>query len=386
MSDIVPASMAMATAARISGSSYAISCAAARSAPIRENLLAEAHPAISTPITPTAEMASTKNNPTSSLAATMSTPNAGPNGRTTRVTITGTTTTAGARENTHRSAALGTMSSFWMNFTPSAISWAHAVLHVGEDLMLGVADDHRGGEEKPQDQPDLDEQDDPGVLHQGLEEVEDGGDHPALTPLPLPRPSPPRATAWPSGSSGRSPSEGGGPRTAPAAGASPAADVPRSRCRTAPRSPARASWLRGTGRGGRGRGAPRRRRSPSPGRGDVARSSRAARPPRGPPPCDPRRRRSPRNRIPGPGRPGASAPARGTGPAPPSPRPRRGPPPRPGGPRRTAPGGAGRPQREAGAPVSLPLHFSRMSSPAIFSWSLMIPCSSASGRGGQPGT
>ena len=36
--------------------------------------------------------------------------------------------------------------------------------------------------------------------------------------------------------------------------------------------------------------------------------------------------------------------------------------------------------------VCLPLHFSLMSSLAIFSWSLMMPCSSASGRGGHPGT
>ena len=37
----------------------------------------------------------------------------------------GTMTTAGASVNTHESAAFGMTSSFWMNFTPSAISCAH---------------------------------------------------------------------------------------------------------------------------------------------------------------------------------------------------------------------------------------------------------------------
>jgi hypothetical protein len=36
--------------------------------------------------------------------------------------------------------------------------------------------------------------------------------------------------------------------------------------------------------------------------------------------------------------------------------------------------------------VSLPLHFSLMLSAAIFSWSFMMPSSTASARGGQPGT
>src|ERR687891_1151840 len=57
--------------------------------------------------------------PTSRLSAQMS----GPNGITTITRIVGTSTTAGASENTHRSAARGITSSFWMNLTPSAISW-----------------------------------------------------------------------------------------------------------------------------------------------------------------------------------------------------------------------------------------------------------------------
>src|SRR5512132_1703570 len=51
--DVVPASMTTAAPASTSGSSYAISWAAARNAPINENLFAEDQPAISTPSTPT---------------------------------------------------------------------------------------------------------------------------------------------------------------------------------------------------------------------------------------------------------------------------------------------------------------------------------------------
>ena len=46
----MPAWMTTPTVARSSGSSYAISCAAARSAPRSANLLALAQPAINTPI------------------------------------------------------------------------------------------------------------------------------------------------------------------------------------------------------------------------------------------------------------------------------------------------------------------------------------------------
>ena len=49
----VPACITIAAAASTSGSSYAMSCAAARSAPISENLFAEDQPAMSTPITET---------------------------------------------------------------------------------------------------------------------------------------------------------------------------------------------------------------------------------------------------------------------------------------------------------------------------------------------
>ena len=46
------------------------------------------------------------------------------NGTTTNSAMYGTSATAGASENTHRSAAAGMMSSFCTNFTPSAISCA----------------------------------------------------------------------------------------------------------------------------------------------------------------------------------------------------------------------------------------------------------------------
>ena len=83
------------------------------------------------------------------------------NGITTNSAMYGTNATAGASENTHRSAAAGMMSSFWMNFTPSAISCAQPWnppglhrseprLHVGEHLVLGVAHPERRREEEDQ--------------------------------------------------------------------------------------------------------------------------------------------------------------------------------------------------------------------------------------------
>jgi hypothetical protein len=61
----VAACITTAAAASTSGSSYAISWAAPRSAPISENLFAEAHPAMSVPITVTDVIAITKKIPTS---------------------------------------------------------------------------------------------------------------------------------------------------------------------------------------------------------------------------------------------------------------------------------------------------------------------------------
>ena len=70
--------------------------------------------------------------------------------------------TAGASEKTLRSAASGTTSSFWMNFTPSATSCAQpwndaglhrpeARLHVREHLVLHVADRERHDQEEHHD-------------------------------------------------------------------------------------------------------------------------------------------------------------------------------------------------------------------------------------------
>src|SRR4029079_8027823 len=109
--DVEAASMTAAAAASTSGSSQAISCAAARNAPISENLFAEAHPAISTPRTPIEDIASTKKMPMSRFSAYR----AVPNGITRSTTRYGTSAPPGAIENPGPSAAAGTMSSFWMN-------------------------------------------------------------------------------------------------------------------------------------------------------------------------------------------------------------------------------------------------------------------------------
>ena len=47
-----------------------------------------------------------------------------PNGTTRKIAMYGTMTTAGASVKTQESAARGMTSSFWMNLTPSAMSWA----------------------------------------------------------------------------------------------------------------------------------------------------------------------------------------------------------------------------------------------------------------------
>ena len=116
----VPACMTIAAAPSTRGSSYAMSCAAARRAPMSENLFAEAHPAMRTPITETDVIAMTKKIPTSRFRMKI----VSEKGITTNNAMYGTSATAGARENTHRSAAAGITSSFWTNLTPSATSCA----------------------------------------------------------------------------------------------------------------------------------------------------------------------------------------------------------------------------------------------------------------------
>lgn len=93
-----------------------------RRPPSRENLLADAQPAISEPSTPTPITASTKKMPASTTWPTA--PSPGPIGIATSTSRYGRRATAGARRKTLRSAPAGTMSSFCANFTPSATSWA----------------------------------------------------------------------------------------------------------------------------------------------------------------------------------------------------------------------------------------------------------------------
>src|SRR5919198_605604 len=125
--DSEPACITIDDAASTSGSSYAISCAAARSAPISENLLAEAQPAISVPITPTELIASTKKMPTSRFSAK----------------------TVGEQ--------------LRPPVEPSRVHRAEPALHVREHLVLHVADAERGHEEEPQDERGLHDEHEPVV-------------------------------------------------------------------------------------------------------------------------------------------------------------------------------------------------------------------------------
>src|SRR3954449_5306126 len=101
----VPAAIAALDAASTNGSSYAISCAAARTPPISAYLLALDQPAMSTPMMPTLTKASATNRPMSRLVALPQLP--GPTGITTRTSRYGRSATNGASSNTRRSAALG---------------------------------------------------------------------------------------------------------------------------------------------------------------------------------------------------------------------------------------------------------------------------------------
>lgn len=93
-----------------------------RRPPRRENLLAEAQPAMSEPRTPTPMTARTKKMPASMTSPTA--PSLGPIGMARRTSRYGRRATAGASWKIRRSAPAGTMSSFCANFTPSATSWA----------------------------------------------------------------------------------------------------------------------------------------------------------------------------------------------------------------------------------------------------------------------
>src|SRR5665647_647923 len=88
--------------------------------PSRAYLLALDQPDINAPSMPTALAASTNSTPAPTSAATT----VGERGMTASATRYGTRATAGASLNTQRSAASGTMSSFWTNLAPSATSCA----------------------------------------------------------------------------------------------------------------------------------------------------------------------------------------------------------------------------------------------------------------------
>ena len=74
---------------------------------------------MSTPMTERDETANAKNTPVSRFSTTRS----GPAGMTTKSRNVEMSTTVGAMAKMARSAWSGMMSSFWMNFTPSPISW-----------------------------------------------------------------------------------------------------------------------------------------------------------------------------------------------------------------------------------------------------------------------
>ena len=82
-SDSVPACITMAAAASTTGARTRSAARPPGGAPISENLFAEDHPAMSTPITETDDIAITKKMPMSRLSAN----NVGLNGSTTRMTM-----------------------------------------------------------------------------------------------------------------------------------------------------------------------------------------------------------------------------------------------------------------------------------------------------------
>ena len=165
--------------------------------------------------------------------------------------------TAGASENTVRSAAAGTMSSFWMNFTPSATSCAQpwkapasigpdARLHVREHLVLDVAHHQRHHQEEDQHHGGLQDQ----RRSRSCGPVVEDGDAAwwrslVLVLLALDGAGPRLGLA---GHQGEVLAQRDGPRTARRAAASRAADGPRSGSRTSRASRARASRRWGTGR------------------------------------------------------------------------------------------------------------------------------------------
>ena len=134
-SERLPAASATEATASTIGSSYDSSWAAARIAPSREYLFADAQPAINVPMIPTPMTASTR----TTLASTVAPTTVGDSGMTASATRYGMSATKGARRNARRSARAGVMSSFCTNFTPSATSWAHRGSHRHTSARAGPA-------------------------------------------------------------------------------------------------------------------------------------------------------------------------------------------------------------------------------------------------------
>ncbi len=117
--------------------------------------MAEAHPAISTPITETEDIAITKKIPTSRFSTKISFEN----GTTTKSAMYGIIATPGASENTHVSAAcrddvllLDELHAVGDELRPSVeparVHRTESRLHVREALVLHVADEERRGQEE----------------------------------------------------------------------------------------------------------------------------------------------------------------------------------------------------------------------------------------------
>src|SRR5690606_9348399 len=104
---------------RVNGISYDIIWEIARTAPISEYLLFDPHPAIRIPNTSTATMVSRKKTPIVAAEPCRS----GATGNTAYPAKTAQKITKGARRNSFRSAAFGTISSLNSNLIRSAISW-----------------------------------------------------------------------------------------------------------------------------------------------------------------------------------------------------------------------------------------------------------------------
>ena len=166
------------------------------------------HPAISTPITETLDIAITKKMPTSRFEREQ---RGAERQHHQDRDVRDHRDRRRQREDARGRRRSGTTSSFWMNFTPSATSWAHpwnapglhrpeARLHVREDLVLDVADDERHDEEEQPARRTVFRSRTSQKLPDQRVEDRGAGLARSLAPRP-PRPRRRPATAWPRGSS-----------------------------------------------------------------------------------------------------------------------------------------------------------------------------------------